>query len=571
MCLVFFSSQAFSVTLNRIDDTRKRLGMDKYPYHANLAKIKVAVIDTGFVGSEKVLPNSAIKIDAYPAEFITRNGLGDPEESTPLSETVDHGKQMAQIIWAVTGSRPEGPQLYLLNGSGPLNFRRAVRYAMEEKVHIILYSRNWECCNNFDGKGFINDIVNEAANQGIIWINAAGNYGGRVYNGAMESIEKDGTVHFAKTKELRLKSHLDQNTAEITLMWNSMGPEEESGTDKDLDLYLYDENNKIVAQKELTQVLKKPKLDKEKQETFLPREKITFEFSKNSKGKTYRIVVKARTRNFTQQDKVRILVVPQKGPTDDSENPNRLTDAVEFLDATRTGEIMNPADGPKVIAVGNPAPYSAKGNVNGKSKPEILIEETTASFSTGENSDGTSASAAFFAGVVAVLKSYKPDLTREEILAFDRKAMPQLGITTVAFKEFGKLHKEILAGVRELLVENPILAGRYPDGRYTLGTRKPPMEFLKAVCGEMKQGEEVQYFLAMARSRDAKGNTSKRLTCYPQIVNASKASASVPWERNPETRHAYVEIRSVSQTRGNLLPAQGLWQTPSYSILLQKK
>jgi hypothetical protein len=93
---------------------------------------------------------------------------------------------MAQIIWAVTGSNPKGPQFFLLNANGPTMLRRAVRFAIEQNVDIILFSASFEGGGNGDGRGSINRIVSEALSEGIIWINAAGNYGRRVFKRAGE-------------------------------------------------------------------------------------------------------------------------------------------------------------------------------------------------------------------------------------------------------------------------------------------------------------------------------------------------------------------------------------------------
>src|SRR5256885_2009497 len=92
------------------------------------------------------------------------------------------GRTLAQIVWAVTGFNPHGPKFYLLNANGPTMLRRAVRYAIEAKMDIILFSGTFEGGGNGDGRGPINRIIADALAADIIWINAAGNYGGPVFN-----------------------------------------------------------------------------------------------------------------------------------------------------------------------------------------------------------------------------------------------------------------------------------------------------------------------------------------------------------------------------------------------------
>ena len=125
----------------------------------------------------------AVVVEHYDPDFVRRFKLGDPDYRKPLDAANRHGRIMAQIVWAVTGSHPDGPRFYLLNANGPTMLRRAVRYAIEQKVDLILFSGTFEGGGNGDGRGPINRIVADALAADILWVNAAGNYGRRVYNG----------------------------------------------------------------------------------------------------------------------------------------------------------------------------------------------------------------------------------------------------------------------------------------------------------------------------------------------------------------------------------------------------
>ena len=141
-------------------EIRKRLGLvPEYEDFAGIESVKVAVLDYGFdgVGSGRsYLPDSTVVVEHYDPDFVRRFGLGDPEYRKPFEPLNRHGRIMAQIVWAVTGSHPGGPQFYLLNASGPTMLRRAVRYAIEQKVDIILFSGSFEGGGNGDGRGPIN-------------------------------------------------------------------------------------------------------------------------------------------------------------------------------------------------------------------------------------------------------------------------------------------------------------------------------------------------------------------------------------------------------------------------------
>ena len=166
---------------------RKRLGIvPEYAKVRGVESLKIAVLDYGFAGIDsgrRYLPEGTALVEHYDPDFIRRFKLGDPDYRKPLDAANAHGRLMAQIVWAVTGSDPKGPQFYLLNANGPTMLRRAVRYAIEKKVDVILFSGVFEGAGNGDGRGPINRIVGDALAAGIIWINAAGNYGHCVYNG----------------------------------------------------------------------------------------------------------------------------------------------------------------------------------------------------------------------------------------------------------------------------------------------------------------------------------------------------------------------------------------------------
>ena len=182
-------------------DLREKLGLSsEYRDFSKLKSVKIAVLDFGFEGFDAArsqLPANAAIVENYDTEWVKQNNLGDPEYKKGFEPGNAHGRMMAQTIWAVCGSQPDGPQFYLLNANGPTLFRRAVKYAIGQGVHIILFSGHFEGGGNFDGKGSINEVVSEATKAGIIWVNAAGNHHGRVYSGPV-TVGQDGYVRFGK-------------------------------------------------------------------------------------------------------------------------------------------------------------------------------------------------------------------------------------------------------------------------------------------------------------------------------------------------------------------------------------
>jgi hypothetical protein len=94
-------------------------------------------------------------------------------------------------------------------------------------------------------------------------------------------------------------------------------------------------------------------------------------------------------------------------------------EAVRFPGASKKGEIYPPADNPLVITVGDTSPNSAVGpTADHRRKPDVLMEDSQASFTNGDITFGASNAAAYFTGVVALLKVAEPGLSTRHVLWF---------------------------------------------------------------------------------------------------------------------------------------------------------
>jgi hypothetical protein len=401
-------------------DVRQKLGVvPQYEHVAGIDSVKIAVLDYGFAGMEsgrRYLSDNAVLVEHYDPEFIRRFRLGDPAYQKPLEPGNAHGRLMAQIIWAVTGSNPAGPRFYLLNANGPTMLRRAVRYAIEQKVDLILFSGSFEGGGNGDGRGPINRIVADAVAADIIWINAAGNYGKHVYNGPVH-LDPDGCLRFrdgANGTALRFRNRLDENTVTVTLTWNDYREEEDAGTAKDLDLYVEDPAGNRVGASEKTQIAGGRIAGPD--ESRNPRERVILADLPANRNLDYRIRVRAKAGTFGPDDRIRVLITSTR---ESYVNPRTgdMEEAVTFLDATGNSELYPPADNPRVMTVGDSSPASAVGpTADNRAKPDLVLADSRAFFTDGEVSAGSSNAAAYFAGIVAVLKAAEPGLRTRHLL-----------------------------------------------------------------------------------------------------------------------------------------------------------
>jgi hypothetical protein len=404
-------------------EVRKRLGL--VPEYANtrgIDSLRIAVLDYGFAGvgsGRRYLPEGTVLVEHYDPDFVRRFQLGDPDYRKPLDPANAHGRIMAQIVWAVTGSSPRGPQFYLLNANGPTMLRRAVRYAIEQKVDIILFSGAFEGGGNGDGRGPINRVVAQALAADIIWINAAGNYGQRVYNGPVR-LDPDGYLRFrdgADGTALRFCNRLDENTITVTLTWNDYREQEDAGTTKDLDLYVEDRAGRRLGAGEKKQVGGDKVAGPD--ESRNPRERVILSDLPASSD-LYRIRVRTKQANFGADDRIRVLVTSSRETFVDP-NTGLEDDAVRFYDATGKGELYPPADHPLVLTVGDSSHASSRGpTADHRVKPDVILPDSRAFMSDGEVSAGSSNAAAYFAGVVAVLKAAEPGLRTRHLLRLAR-------------------------------------------------------------------------------------------------------------------------------------------------------
>lgn len=471
--------------------TRKALGLSPaYDSVRDLSKVKIAILDYGFDGIDgkrPYLPADAVLVEHYDPEFVRRFTLGDPEYKKGFEPGNVHGRQMAQIVWGTTGFKPEGPKFYLLNANGPTLFRRAVRYAIEAKVDILLFSGVFEGAGNYDGKGPIAAVVDDAIRAGIIWINAAGNFGGAVYNGPVQP-KNDGFLTLGRSgTALEFRNLLDENSVTITLTWNDYRDTEDAGTSKDLDLYVEDATGKVLGKSELQQIASPSEAGPGK--TLNPRERLTLP-SLGASDKAYRIRIKQRAGTFIDTDRVRVLIQGSRlmpAPDPKSKQP---VPALTFLDATNAGEIFPPADHPRVITVGDGGAESGIGpTLDHRLKPDIVLSSSEAVFTNGEGTSGSSNAAAYFAGLAVVLKAYEPNLRADHLLRYagglraSNKVPPQPskgpppGLRDVSMEALISTgYAPIFDRVQRAVGSEPVRLWLNAEGRVVLGVPSRPVD-----------------------------------------------------------------------------------------------
>ena len=148
--------------------------------------MKVAVIDGGFRGADR-LPEDMP--ESWRVSDFTEEGIYAGDEHRRHR----HGTACAEIVYDVA---PDA-ELYLLKVDDLVDLENAKDLCIREGIDVISHSAGWLATGFGNGRGFACDIVNDAADNGILWVNAAGNAAGSHYTGPWSDRDSDGWHNFA--------------------------------------------------------------------------------------------------------------------------------------------------------------------------------------------------------------------------------------------------------------------------------------------------------------------------------------------------------------------------------------
>jgi hypothetical protein len=197
------------------------IGADKV--HAEGIKgdaVKIAVIDLGFAG---YTTNPEIPL-ANIVEAMSFRADADIEAGE------SHGAACTEVVVDVAPNA----SLYLYNFDTDVEFGNAVNYAIVQGVDIITCSIGWVNAGGYDGTGSICDIVNNAHANGILFVESAGNYANRHYEGTYTDTDTDNLHEFGPGDEiLTLGTKPAGSPITLFLSWDDWPI-----SNQDYDLYL---------------------------------------------------------------------------------------------------------------------------------------------------------------------------------------------------------------------------------------------------------------------------------------------------------------------------------------------
>jgi subtilisin family serine protease len=182
---------------------------------------KVAVIDAGFDKAMDARANGDLPTTWFARDFT---GAGLYTES-------HHGTACAEIVHDIA---PEA-ELYLIKVASISDLEAATDLVIQDGIDVVTMSLSWYGYGYGDGKGLTCELVDEASQNGILWVNSAGNYATQVYSHMSNDTDGDGLHEFTGNLELlELENVSAGSRVNIWLTWYDWPL---TGVDCDLLLY----------------------------------------------------------------------------------------------------------------------------------------------------------------------------------------------------------------------------------------------------------------------------------------------------------------------------------------------
>lgn len=180
--------------------------------------VTIGVIDFGFDPT-----NSEIKRNLVEYRSFTQNsGIQGAGETA-------HGTAVAEII---SDTAPDA-DLYVANFDTSVEYVDAAEWLHAQDVDVIVTSIGFVGVP-YDGTSFISQSADRIVDDGVVWVNSAGNYAKLHWQGSMKDTDQDRWLEFNDEDETNYLQNPSEGTIKISLTWDDWNQ-----SNQDYDLYLY--------------------------------------------------------------------------------------------------------------------------------------------------------------------------------------------------------------------------------------------------------------------------------------------------------------------------------------------
>ncbi len=174
----------------------ERVGADAIqPLAANGRGLVIAVLDLGFGASR--IPGLQARRELPPASRLLSRSF-DPvwglAGRNAYGNATNHGELVAQTVYDYA---PAARYLFV-NYHTEQDFQAAVEWLIQQRPDVVVHSNSF-LEGPFDGSGAAAQAVDRAAAAGIAWVNSAGNYAERHWEGDWADQDADGVMDWPGT------------------------------------------------------------------------------------------------------------------------------------------------------------------------------------------------------------------------------------------------------------------------------------------------------------------------------------------------------------------------------------